>query len=132
MQARWAVHRPPGQVALIHQLARGEDRRVMPDLPVRGTLVEPGDQLEAGLEQSRPDRPRRHLGRAGAFQHVERERELQRPDRLEVGREEWPRGAEHVVAVGVVEVAVCITLEHIRRQACEGRVAGHGPEHGRM
>ena len=78
----------------------------MPDLPIAPPFVEAGDQRRAGFNHA-IDRVRmlRQRPTGGGDSKIERGREVQQPDRLEIGAEKRTRWAERVVAVRPAEVA---------------------------
>src|SRR6185312_1851377 len=64
----------------------------------------------------------KRAGRADRFEQIEGDRELQHPDRLEVGGEKRTRWPEHVVAVRIREVTLAVFLEHLPRERRERRI----------
>ena len=104
-----------------NQSGESGERRVVPGLPVGKPLVEVADQV-GRLVRDQVDRVRRRLIElAGGPEQQCRGDDIGDPDRLEIGGEEEPRGAEDVVAVGIVEVARAVVDEEPAR-ACPGAV----------
>ena len=55
--------------------------------------------------------------RRARLEQIEREHELQQPDRLQIRAEERTRGAEHVVAIRVAEILIGVRVEQRGRRA---------------
>ncbi len=109
-----------GARSVIEQQARGNERRVVPDLAIGAALVVGGDERAARLDDPLAHARGELAGRARELEEVERDAEVQQPDRFEVRAEERARRPEHVVAIGVLEVALDPAIEDRageRRQA---------------
>ena len=119
-----------GVIVPEHQVA-GQQRRVVPHLTVRTSLVELGDQGDAGFDELLPDLAALRVV-AGRLQQVEGHTELQQPDRFEVGAEERTRGPEHVVPVRVLEIGVGVLAQHVGGEFGVPGVAPHREQRRRV
>jgi hypothetical protein len=102
------------QGVLRQQRPRRGERGVVPYLPIREPLVVRCNDLDARLDDAIANAAggRRPSVAATRLQQIEREDELEQPDGLQIRAEEWSRGTEHVVAIGIAEVPLGVLLQH--------------------
>src|SRR5688500_4291547 len=107
VQSGPAQQRAFDECVVSQQYTSRRQRRVVPDLTVRHALVRRRYQRRA-----RRDEPVTHacselagfLRRRAGLEKIQRENELQEPDRFQIRTEERARGAKDVVAIRVAEI----------------------------
>ena len=119
VQPARAVHRAIEQHAVVEQARRRHERRIVPDLPVGHALVIRRDERHAWrndpIAHARTER-RQLRRRCACFENVERDGELQQPDRLEIRAEKRARWSQYIVGIGIAEILIRVPVEQRHRR----------------
>ena len=92
---------------VVKETQRGEDRHLVPDLPVGGALIVGTDQGGAWCNELFPYGRAEgvRVGGRGGLEEVECVADVKEPDGLEVRAEKGARRAEHVIPVRPLRIA---------------------------
>jgi hypothetical protein len=121
-QSALVGHDGGGRLRTAEDDVRRHQRGVVPRLPVRDPLVVDGDQLRARLDDALADRLAERVP-AALLEQVERDAELEQPDRLDVRAEKDARRSEDVIAIRVLQVTLGVPAEDAARQRGVARIA---------